>query len=68
MGRPRKIWPSTRVTELVRLRERGHSWKEIGAKLSIPHVTCSRYWQEVLDRPVSRVPDKRYCQLRRSLQ
>ncbi|GBR09468.1 hypothetical protein GLI01_23620 [Gluconacetobacter liquefaciens] len=55
MGRPRKVWPEARVKELVRLREAGRTWKEIGAKLDLPHITCSRYWQEVLGRPAYRV-------------
>ncbi|CAP57537.1 helix-turn-helix domain-containing protein [Gluconacetobacter diazotrophicus] len=55
MGRPRKVWPEAQVKELIRLREAGRTWKEIGARLGLPRVTCSRYWQEVLGLPAFRV-------------
>jgi len=54
MGRPRSAWPASRVSELVRLREGGLPWREIGARLALPHVTCARYWREVLRRPSGR--------------
>lgn len=60
MGRPRNIWPKERAHELVRLREQGLTWKEIGAKLGLPHVTCSRFWQQVLGRPAFRVTRPRH--------
>lgn len=55
MGRPRAVWHPSRVKELIRLRESGHSWREIGARLNLPHVTCSRYWSGVLGRPSERL-------------
>jgi len=55
MGRPRSVWPPSRVSELVRLREGGLAWREVGERLGLPHVTCARYWREVLRRPAERI-------------
>lgn len=62
MGRPRTIWHPSRVAALIRMRQAGMSWRRIGEELNVSHVACSRYWQEVLKRPLERVsPHKTYA-------
>ncbi|NHN84511.1 hypothetical protein GOB93_07615 [Acetobacter musti] len=48
MGRPRKQWSRATVERLITMRRAGASWREIGAAIGKPHVTCARYWVEVL--------------------
>lgn len=50
MGRPRKVWPAADVALLIRMRESGRTWREIGEALGRPHMACLRYWSEVLGR------------------
>lgn len=49
MGRPRKQWEANEIDLLVRMRRAGKTWREIGLALGKPHITCSRYWTEVLE-------------------
>lgn len=48
MGRHRKQWEANEIDLLVRMRQAGKTWREIGLALGKPHITCSRYWAEVL--------------------
>lgn len=51
MGRPRAVWHPSRIAALIRMRQAGLPWREIGKRLNVPHPTCARYWREVLKRP-----------------
>jgi|GEM_PF-4636662 len=51
MGRPRAVWHPSRVAALIRMRDAGMPWRRIGEELRLPHITCARYWREVLHRP-----------------
>ncbi|MBO1361983.1 hypothetical protein J2D73_19560 [Acetobacter sacchari] len=48
MGRRRKPWAPGDVNRLVKMRRDGKTWREIGAALGKPHISCARYWREVL--------------------
>jgi len=55
MGRPRAVWHPSRVKALIRMRTAGMPWRRIGEELNLPHITCQRFWVEVLKRPAGRV-------------
>lgn len=48
MGRPRKPLTPEQERQIITLRRKGHTWRQIGEAIGINHMRAARYAQKVL--------------------